>query len=79
MGNATILVADDDAAIRTVLNQALTRAGYEVRITSNAATLWRWVSAGEGDLVITDVVMPDENAFDMLPRIRRASRICRCW
>ena len=72
MGKATILVADDDAAIRTVLNQALTRAGYEVRITSNAATLWRWVSAGDGDLVITDVVMPDENAFDMLPRIRRA-------
>jgi two-component system nitrogen regulation response regulator GlnG len=72
MGKATILVADDDAAIRTVLNQALTRAGYDVRITSNAATLWRWVSAGDGDLVITDVVMPDENAFDMLPRIRRA-------
>ena len=72
MGKATILVADDDAAIRTVLNQALTRAGYEVRITSNAATLWRWVSAGDGDLVITDVIMPDENAFDMLPRIRRA-------
>lgn len=42
---ATILVADDDAAIRTVLNQALSRAGYDVRITSNAATLWRWVSA----------------------------------
>jgi CheY-like chemotaxis protein len=62
MGKATILVADDDAAIRTVLNQALTRAGYDVRITSNAATLWRWVSAGDGDLVITDVVMPDENA-----------------
>ncbi len=69
---ATILVADDDAAIRTVLNQALTRAGYEVRITSNAATLWRWVSAGEGDLVVTDVIMPDENAFDLLPRIKKA-------
>ncbi|RUM97959.1 nitrogen regulation protein NR(I) [Pseudaminobacter arsenicus] len=67
-----ILVADDDAAIRTVLNQALSRAGYEVRVTSNAATLWRWVAAGEGDLVITDVVMPDENAFDMLPRIKKA-------
>ena len=48
MANATILVADDDAAIRTVLNQALSRAGYEVRITSNAATLWRWISAGDG-------------------------------
>nr|WP_295468506.1 nitrogen regulation protein NR(I) [Mesorhizobium sp.] len=68
----SILIADDDAAIRTVLNQALSRVGHDVRVTSNAATLWRWVQAGEGDLVITDVVMPDENAFDMLPRIKKA-------
>src|SRR5271165_4535237 len=67
----SILIADDDAAIRTVLNQALSRAGYEVRSTGNAATLWRWVSQCEGDLVITDVVMPDENAFDLLPRIKK--------
>src|SRR6516162_7746791 len=71
MPAGNILVADDDAAIRTVLNQALSRAGYEVRSTSNAATLWRWVSQGEGDLVITDVVMPDENAFDLLPRLKK--------
>jgi two-component system nitrogen regulation response regulator GlnG len=71
MRAGSILVADDDAAIRTVLNQALSRAGYDVRSTSNAATLWRWVSQGEGDLVITDVVMPDENAFDLLPRIKK--------
>ena len=71
MQAGSILVADDDAAIRTVLNQALSRAGYEVRSTGNATTLWRWVSQGEGDLVITDVVMPDENAFDMLPRIKK--------
>jgi len=71
MPNGTILVADDDAAIRTVLNQALGRAGYEVRVTGQASTLWRWVAAGEGDLVVTDVVMPDENAFDLLPRIKK--------
>src|SRR5262249_34772771 len=71
MPAGNILVADDDAAIRTVLNQALSRAGSEVGSTSNAATLWRWVSQGEGDLVITDVVMPDENAFDLLPRIKK--------
>jgi two-component system nitrogen regulation response regulator GlnG len=71
MPSGHILLADDDAAIRTVLNQALSRAGYEVRSTSNAATLWRWVAQGEGDLIITDVVMPDENAFDLLPRIKR--------
>src|SRR5438874_7227324 len=71
MPPGSILVADDDGAIRTVLNQALSRAGYEVRSTGNAATLWRWISQGEGDLVITDVVMPDENAFDLLPRIKK--------
>src|SRR5437868_4520402 len=71
MRGGSILVADDDAAIRTVLNQALSRAGYEVRTTGNAATLWRWVSQGDGDLVITDVVMPDENAFDLIPRIKK--------
>jgi two-component system nitrogen regulation response regulator GlnG len=67
----TVIVADDDAAIRTVVGQALTRAGYEVRSASNAATLWRFVQSGEGDLVITDVMMPDENAFDLIPRIRK--------
>ena len=40
-------------------------------MTGNAATLWRWVADGEGDLVITDVVMPDENGLDLIPRIKR--------
>ncbi|MEQ1613594.1 MAG: nitrogen regulation protein NR(I) [Hyphomicrobiaceae bacterium] len=71
MARGTILIADDDTAIRTVLNQALARAGYAPRATGNAATLWRWVSQGEGDVVITDVIMPDENAFDMIPRIKK--------
>src|SRR4051794_18490179 len=69
--SATILVADDDRAIRMVLNQALARLGHEVRLAGNAATLWRWVADGEGDLVITDVVMPDENGLDLIPRIKR--------
>jgi len=68
---ATILVADDDSAIRTVLTQALSRKGYEVRTTGNTATLWRWVSDGDGDLVITDVAMPDGNGLDLLPQIRK--------
>src|SRR5215472_8682463 len=66
-----ILIADDDASIRLVLSQAFTRLGYQVRATGNATTLLKWVSDGEGDLVITDVVMPDENVFDVLPRLRK--------
>ena len=67
----TILVADDDRAIRTVLHQALGRQGHTVRSTGAAATLWQWVQEGEGQLVITDVVMPDENGLDLVPRIRK--------
>jgi two-component system nitrogen regulation response regulator GlnG len=68
---STILVADDDRAIRVVLDQALGRAGYEIRATDNGSTLWNWVEAGEGDLVITDVVMPDVDGLDLIPRIKR--------
>ena len=68
---ATVLVCDDDSAIRTVLNQALGRAGYDVRTTGTAAGLWRWIAAGDGSLVITDVVLPDESGFDLIPRIKR--------
>src|SRR3954469_3508449 len=64
-----ILIADDDSSIRLVLSQAFTRLGYQVRATGNATTLLKWVTDGEGDLVVTDVVMPDGAAVDVLPRI----------
>lgn len=70
MTKGLVLVADDDAAVRTVVNQALTRAGYDVRITSNFSTLWQWIEEGEGDCVVSDVIMPDGDAFEVLPRIK---------
>jgi two-component system nitrogen regulation response regulator GlnG len=69
--SAKILIADDDASIRLVLSQAFSRLGYEVRATGNATTLLKWVSDGDGDLVVTDVVMPDENVFNVMPQIRK--------
>ncbi len=67
--DGTILVADDDRTIRTVLTQALTRAGCKVHATSSLVTLMRWVEEGKGDLVISDVMMPDGNGLDQLPLI----------
>ncbi|MCT4553773.1 MAG: sigma-54 dependent transcriptional regulator [Pelagimonas sp.] len=67
--DGTILVADDDRTIRTVLTQALTRAGCKVHATSSLTTLMRWVGEGKGDVVISDVVMPDGNGLEMLPKI----------
>ncbi len=67
--DGTVLVADDDRTIRTVLTQALTRAGCKVHATSSLTTLMRWVGEGRGDAVITDVAMPDGNGLEMLPKI----------
>ncbi len=67
-----ILIADDDASIRLVISQALTRAGYQVRATGAASTLVKWAADGEGDLIVTDVMMPDANVFDVLPQIRKS-------
>ncbi|AXX97909.1 response regulator [Profundibacter amoris] len=70
--DGTVLIADDDRTIRTVLTQAFTRAGCKVHATSSLVTLMRWVEEGKGDLVISDVVMPDGNGLEMLPKISEA-------
>ncbi len=69
--DGTVLVADDDRTIRTVLTQALTRAGCKVHATSSLVTLMRWVEEGKGDLVISDVIMPDGNGLEALPLIAK--------
>ncbi len=71
MAEPTILLADDDAGIRTVISRALTQQGYHVRATGMASTLWRWMEDGSGDIAILDVVLPDENTLDLLPRIKQ--------
>ena len=70
--DGTVLIADDDRSIRTVLTQALTRAGCRVHATGSLSQLQRWVEEGRGDLVVTDVMMPDGNGLDVVPSIARA-------
>ncbi len=68
---STILVADDDEAIRTILTKALIRAGYLVRSTPNTDTLWQWIKDGIGDLIISDVVIPGNvNGLDLITKIK---------
>ena len=67
----TIILADDDNAIRKVLNQALTRDNYNVLTTGTASGLWNLVNENHADLIIMDVVMPDENGLELLPRIKK--------
>jgi two-component system, NtrC family, nitrogen regulation response regulator GlnG len=71
MAEPTVLLADDDPGIRTVISRALSREGHAVQATAHAASLWRWIEDGLGDVAILDVILPDENALDLLPRIRQ--------
>jgi len=67
-----ILLADDDDSVRLVLHKALTRAGHTVRATDNADTLVKWAEAGQGDIVVTDVMMGGREVFESLPRLTEA-------
>src|SRR5262245_32675500 len=70
--SATILLAEDDASLRFVLSQALSREGYVVRATASAGALAKWVREGEGNLVLSDVYVGEDNVFDALPHMRTA-------
>ncbi|MFN3591877.1 MAG: response regulator, partial [Thermaurantiacus sp.] len=69
MTEGTIIIADDDRSIRTVVRQALMRAGHNVRTTDTAAGLWKLVEEGVGDVIVTDVLLPDGNGLDLLPLV----------
>ena len=66
-----ILVAEDDKSVRLVVQQALARQGYAVQSSGNAAGLWKLIESGRGDVLITDVALPDGDALDLLPRIMK--------
>ncbi len=70
MSGETVLLAEDDSAIRLVVARALSRQNYKVQATGVASALWGWIAGGEGDVVITDVGLPDENTLDLLPQIK---------
>ena len=59
-----ILVVDDDAAIRTVVAQALRREGHDVKTAASLAELDTALTTGLPDVLITDVVLPDGNGID---------------
>ena len=78
MSGEKVLLAEDDAAIRTVVSRALSRQGYDVQATSVAAALWRWIAAGDGDVVITDVALARrEHASTCCPASARCGPTCR--
>ena len=63
--SGSVLVVDDDSAIRTVVAAALKREGHRVTTAASIAELRRALAAGVPDVLVTDVVLPDGNGLDV--------------
>ena len=63
---ASILVVDDEAVVRDVLERLLTRAGYRVTNVATAEEGLARASAERVDLVLLDLMLPDRSGMDVL-------------
>jgi DNA-binding NtrC family response regulator len=63
---ASVLVVEDDAAMRDLLTEELADAGFQVQSASSAAAGLEIARANKFDLVITDLRMPEMDGFDLI-------------
>jgi DNA-binding NtrC family response regulator len=68
---ANILVIDDDAEIRELLQQVLQRANYQVTPVKDAASFKEAMNRLEPDVVLLDYKLPDATGLDLLPIIKK--------
>lgn len=66
-----VLVADDEASVRQVMRQLLTRAGFEVSLVSDGEAAWRELLRQPYELLVTDNEMPYLAGLQLIQRIRK--------
>jgi len=68
---ATILIVDDDDALRTLLRRVLVRAGYSILEAANGREALEHLRAQPVDLMITDLFMPQQDGLETILALRR--------
>ena len=63
-----ILLAEDDASMRTYLARALENAGYEVIAVDCGTAALPWIETAYFDLLLTDIVMPEMDGIELAQR-----------
>ena len=69
MSNKSLIITEDDESIRLVTSRYLQDLGYEIFMATNLKELWKLIESNKGDVLITDVMLPDGELFDILPQI----------
>jgi two-component system phosphate regulon response regulator OmpR len=69
--NADILVVDDDARLRALLQRFLTEQGHRVAVAADAAEARAAIDAMAFDLLVLDVMMPGETGLQLAEHLRR--------
>ena len=69
MSNKSLIIVEDDESIRLVTSRYLQDLGYEIFKATNLKELWKLIESNKGDVLITDVMLPDGELFDILPQI----------
>lgn len=71
----TIILVEDDPALRTLTARALQENGYLVRPASTAPEMWIAFDAGPVDLVLLDIMLPGTSGIDLCRQIRQKSEV----
>lgn len=66
-----ILVVDDDAGVRDVLKSMLEMAGYSVSVAENGKEAMRALRVEGADLILTDLVMPEQEGIETIKALRQ--------
>ncbi|WP_417483775.1 sigma-54-dependent transcriptional regulator [Maricaulis salignorans] len=69
--SARILLLEDDESLKLILSRALSSAGYQVRATASIDAVLNWVRAGEGDLLLADVLLDGTSFLESLGMVKR--------
>ncbi len=69
-----IVVVEDEEILRTLVEKELTGAGHEVRTAVNGEEAWALLEEETPDILLSDLLMPLMNGYDLLVRIRADER-----
>ncbi|KTW01893.1 response regulator, partial [Sphingomonas sanguinis] len=71
----TILIVEDDPALRTLTARALQENGFAVKLANAAPEMWQALEVGQIDLILLDIMLPGTSGIDLCRQVRQKSAV----